>query len=308
MTSQQATSPTSPWTSENFDGCKPIHVQTAAMFSANENIVLRQHKRRVVQYVEETMPEEALDFGTTVMVMQITCKAPGCVPLETAIIVVFPKSSEELVPGLPESKDGGSYKTKILKPMAEVTKDDVLDSLPSQFKGGRRTMEKLCIGARDVMLAQITQLFGEENDSTVGDRKAMAEYLQLCLQQYIDNGCQPPTLGEPFVMFQDGGAHDSEAQTDTKESDKAPISAKTIGNGEEVENATASVSSSASATVTSVRTSAARHSNMVNKSINPTRSISNLFNREHAPGVRQPGCPCCDPDNPNDIVGQMMNI
>ncbi|KAL3937307.1 MAG: hypothetical protein SGBAC_007559, partial [Bacillariaceae sp.] len=185
------------------------------------------------------MPEEALDFGTTVMVMQITCKAPGCVPLETAIIVVFPKSSEELVPDLPESKDGGSYKTKILKPMAEVTKDDVLDSLPSQFKGGRRTMEKLCIGARDVMLAQMTQLFGEENDSTVGDRKAMAEYLQLCLQQYIDNGCKPPSLGEPFVMVQDGGVVDSDAQTDTKESDKAPISDKTNGNCEEVKNAMA---------------------------------------------------------------------
>ncbi|EJK58227.1 hypothetical protein THAOC_21667, partial [Thalassiosira oceanica] len=54
------------------------------MFSANENIALRQHKRRVTEYVESTIPEEALDKGTTVMVMQVTCRQPGCVPLETA--------------------------------------------------------------------------------------------------------------------------------------------------------------------------------------------------------------------------------
>ena len=111
------------------------------MFSANENLMLRQHKRRIVEKIEATMPEEALDMGTTVMVMQVSCKAPGCVPLETAVIVVFPESSTELVPGLNESKNGGSYKTKILKPMADVTDDDILDALPPAFEGGRRTME-----------------------------------------------------------------------------------------------------------------------------------------------------------------------
>jgi hypothetical protein len=166
------------------------------MFSANENLMLRQHKRRIVEHIEKTIPEEALDFGTTVMVMQVSCKAPGCVPLETAIIIVFPNSSTELIPGLPESQNGGSYKTKILKPMADVTQDDVLEALPPAFEGGLRTMQNLCLYARDVMLAQITQLFGEEDDHTVSDRQAMAEYLQGCLQDYIGNKCKPPELGE----------------------------------------------------------------------------------------------------------------
>ena len=103
------------------------------MFSANENLKLREHKRRIVDRIEATMPEEALDIGTNVMVMQVSCKAPGCVPLETAVVIVFPKcGDQELVPGLPESK-GGSYKTKILKPMADVTEDDILDNLPPSF-------------------------------------------------------------------------------------------------------------------------------------------------------------------------------
>ena len=87
------------------------------MFSANENIALRKHKRRIVQYVESTIPEDALDKGTSVMVMQVACRAPGCVPLETAVVIVFPKLGEELLKDLPESC-GGSFKTKILMPMA----------------------------------------------------------------------------------------------------------------------------------------------------------------------------------------------
>ena len=47
------------------------------MFSANENIALRQHKRRVIEYVEECIPEDVLDSGATAMAMQVACQAPG---------------------------------------------------------------------------------------------------------------------------------------------------------------------------------------------------------------------------------------
>lgn len=33
------------------------------MFSANENLALRKHKRRVVQFVEDCIPDFALDAG-----------------------------------------------------------------------------------------------------------------------------------------------------------------------------------------------------------------------------------------------------
>lgn len=87
-----------------------------------------------MRFIEETIPEEALDFGTSVMVMQTVCKTPGCVPLETSVIIVFPKDGKEHIDGLPESC-GGTFKTKILLPLSEVTKDDVLDALPPSFKG-----------------------------------------------------------------------------------------------------------------------------------------------------------------------------
>jgi hypothetical protein len=40
------------------------------------------------------------------------------------------------------------------------------------------------------------------------------------------------------------------------------------------------------------------------------RLLSRLVEREqmapHAPGIRQAGCPCCDPDNPSNVVDQLM--
>lgn len=34
--------------------------------------------------------------------------------------------------------------------------------------------------------------------------------------------------------------------------------------------------------------------------------LSRLSERQHEPGVRSPGCPCCDPESLNNIVDQMM--
>jgi len=37
--------------------------------------------------------------------------------------------------------------------------------------------------------------------------------------------------------------------------------------------------------------------------------IQLLSEREHhAGGIRRPGCPCCDPDNPSNVVDNMMML
>lgn len=194
------------------------------MFSANENIMLRQYKRRVIEYIESTIPETALELGTSVMVMQVSCRQPGCVPLETAITVVFPrppkkktkKSGRErqqqageaevvpafpqpLLPNMEESRVGGSFKTRILKPLSDVTQEDVLDALPPSFEGGRRTTESICLKARDMVFAQIGQLAGNDDTSDGQEgRRLVAEYLKACLDEYVERGCVAPEWGEPF--------------------------------------------------------------------------------------------------------------
>jgi hypothetical protein len=341
------------------------------MFSANENLVLRQHKRRIVQRIERTIPEEALEMGTTVMVMQVSCKAPGCVPLETAIIIVFPKQPsnnnsnddtvKEWIPGLVESRTtgtgAGSYKTKILKPMAEVTDDDILDALPPAFEGGRRTMEKLCIQARDVMIGQITQLFGggddddddDDDEDQKKDRKAMATYLQSCLQEYMDGGCKPPKPGQPFPSRTTTNQSTNEppqeqttisttvTTTMTTTNAKTTLPFPSTGNvvirrvmdddnHDRAASTTTAMTKTATATAAPPKTVVSirgqpplKHQQAIYQALyaqqtgssststsNNNHDISQLFNREHAPGIRQAGCPCCDPDNPSTIVDKMM--
>jgi hypothetical protein len=176
------------------------------MFSANENIVLRQHKRRIVGYVEQCIPENVLDAGTTVMVMEVACNDPGCVPMETIVIIVFPQSSAMLLPGLQESQ-GGSYRTKILKPMVDVTEMDVHESLPPMFVGGLRTPSRLAISARDALFGLIAQLTPISSSSmsqntnvnqALEERRAVVECLRQSLQEYLDHDCVPPPAGEPY--------------------------------------------------------------------------------------------------------------
>ena len=212
------------------------------MFSANENIMLRQHKRRVIEYIESTIPENALDMGTSVMVMQVSCRQPGCVPLETAITIVFPKPprkrnkkraattegekdeevlpsfDQPLIPDLIESQIGGNFKTRILKPLSDVTQEDVLDSLPPNFTGGRKTVESICLKARDMMFAQIGQLVGDDDttDSKNGKR-LVAEYLKACLDEYTERDCQAPEWGSSFTPLDDvteDGNSQEQQQTD----------------------------------------------------------------------------------------------
>jgi hypothetical protein len=155
------------------------------MFSANENLLLRQHKRRVVSFVEACIPAEALDL-VNVMVMQVACTDVGCVPLETVMVLVFdkipdqaePEHYQAVLPPLAESR-GGSYKTKILKPLAEVTADDVTLALPPCFVGGRKTPSLL---ARHLILPAWQEML---ETTSASESSSLLEFMIIQLQEYV---------------------------------------------------------------------------------------------------------------------------
>ena len=306
------------------------------MFSANENLLLRQHKRRVVQWVEGTIPETALDAGTNVMVMQVACTAPGCVPLETAIIIVFPQSASELIPGLPQSQGGGNYKTKILKPMDQVTQDDVLEALPPEFQGGRKSLQRQLRQARDAMLAQIMQVMDADD---IEGRRVMAEYLMASLREYMERDCEPPEWGEEYSELLSEASVEPEEGAKQKEdtgavsgSVKATVPASLSGTENIVMKrpidssssqtppvwTTATAGSTVAATTStsapplvSQRRRQAQQIHTTTMSASSSSSILHrLSEREHAPGIRRPACPCCDPDNPANAAAlyQMMQL
>lgn len=291
------------------------------MFSANENIELRRHKRRIVDLVEETIEEDLLDMGVQTMVMEVACRDPGCVPLETCIIIVFPKMNKELLVGLKES-NGGSFKTKILMPMKMVTKQDVLEALPPQFKGGLRTTQRLCAKARDLMFGQIGQMF----EDTEG-RRLLAKYLQASLDDYMQNDCTAPPPGEEYdeeesresnallkeseknVVIRrkvetasSSTANSMETKTKTTSSPSLPASAKSSGVG----GGGSGTGGSLVGSVTQ-RRQQSMASSLLNSSAAP-QFLAQLSEREHAPGIRKPSCPCCDPDNPTHVIDSLMQL
>ena len=186
-------------------------------------------------------------------------------------------------------------------------------------------MEKLCFNARDIMLGQITQLFGEE-DETVKDRQAMAEYLQQCLQEYVAQNCQPPELGEAYKKPPLETPSEAAATTsNTAASTPTPEFADAMkGKGNFVVRRQlddepkklytpppiSAASSSSPAPVPAPASFKPKHQGAITQALNPRQgnNISKLFEREHAPGIRRPGCPCCDPDNPSNILDNMMML
>lgn len=357
------------------------------MFSANENLMLREHKRRVVNYIEETIPEEALDYGTTVMVMQTACRTPGCVPLETAVAIVFPRAGaksttaqKEWIPGLKESA-GGTFKTKILMPLSEVTNEDVLDALPPDFKGGRKTWERTCLSLRDIVLGRIGGLVGSgDSEAEVEERKILAEYIREAMGDYLRADCVAPDLGQLFEnkmeveaeignSVQDSNPNIQECEdansilksgaevvqgsmrgsgnfvvrrhVDRESSERKregtitssinaslPIVPSKQKSSEEVQPKRSNISNlAASKSLSSpgiinnkiINSQKNRYSESAGdwrRRQNMTQSVQigsssdnilqRLSDREHAPGVRSPGCPCCDPDNIVNIVDGLL--
>ena len=308
------------------------------MFSANENLALRRHKRKVVDYVEECIPESALDEGTIVMIMEKRCNVPGCVPLETAIAIVFPRipgpdeKMKQLIDGLDESA-GGTYKTNVLKPLAEVTKEDVLDALPPSL-GGRKDPILIACSVRDTLFGSIQQAVPDDDSS---GRKLLAEYLIASLQNYITNDCVPPEIGVAFdedeslildpkpvetpkltsdvrITDNDGISSEIKVVEDKADNNDASREIKVVecNNNNEAtgnfiyklpnDNADSLSKPSKSKELPMDRglcsAAAWRKQPKINTGFLKSSAtiLNEMFEREHAPGIRRRGCPCCDPD------------
>jgi hypothetical protein len=272
--------------------------------------------------------------------------------LETVLLILFPKSDAELLEGIAESKDGGTLKTKVLLPMADITKHDVVQALPPPL--GTRSMEKLCFQARDFVLAHIAQLVGEEDEE---GRRLMADYLISCLEEYKQRHCVAPEYGMPFhntdneleketttdeeatitpnkpeetpedqkptvpagnFVFRrnedDGdGSLNISAMNNTKMANGSLMMASADTNGNDVvkTNEKSRAGGTESTTTTISTTMDWRRRQTVERNMNSSFSqsiISRLEQRQHAPGVRRAGCPCCDPDNVQNYVDSIMML
>ena len=106
---------------------------------------MRQHKRKISQCVKTLIPAQVVDLGTSLVVVQEDGPTSGS--FQNNIAMVFPEQCDtspgvtptELVKGIAESSTGRTHLIKISKPIIDVTKKYIVNALPPQFLGGRRT-------------------------------------------------------------------------------------------------------------------------------------------------------------------------
>ena len=300
--------------------------------SNNDKEKLHHHEQRVAGYVENALPSHALDNGTNVMVKQVSCSNPGCVPLETLIVIVFPNDRIQYIEGLSESK-GGSFRTKILLPVSKVTKDHVLNELPPCFDGGRKTWTNTCLAMRDMLFSRIGETIGNgSSDVEIEQRGIMSQYLISALQDYLSNGCVAPVIGAPFtstfpekmstmngennseyekigsvnttkinnylydVNLSDEQSHQNKIHPHESWSTDTVNDSKTIENSKELNND--NIQNQEYKKSFSRKTSS---SASMMRSLNlPTSNtmIQKLSERDHFPCIRsQASCPCCDSES-----------
>lgn len=159
---------------------------------------IRQQKLRITRYVEELVPAPVLRAGALIMVMQVDSPVNGSM-YHTVISIVFPLPEEdgmEMIPGVPESGEGGTFRATIYRPLIDVTRDDVLDAFPEQFPGGRRTMERMAYRARDMAISHIEQEMGE-GDSI--QKREIVNFVMDSLEKYLERACIAPPMGKPFT-------------------------------------------------------------------------------------------------------------
>ena len=321
------------------------------MFSANSQLTLRKKKREVIGWVDSHLPSVAVDGGVTVLAMEVQCKAIGCVPIETVIVIVFPSDNSWNEGGVidEELASSGKYQTKILKPMLEVTEEDVTASLPPSL-GGTFDPVNECVDVRDLALARIDQLM-----YTREDKMLAVKFLMASLREYACNGFELPEPGAKY----DGDAKDRMAEmeisdffgiADAKDvggdagvdidvddidgdTDVAAAEAKHVApppNGNFVIKRSKSKSSIVVAGSSEVVERSPRNSSlpkeeerternplfsrrtmeatnrMMDKQMSSGDILAQMMQREHAPGVRVRGCPCCDPDDPSNVIDRML--
>lgn len=80
-------------------------------------------------------------------------------------------------------------------------------------------MENLCLAMRDFVLGRIGGTLGTgESTSEKDDRRLIAEYLIMSLNDYVQNECVAPELGKAFSDKSDNETGTQNVSTSSQES------------------------------------------------------------------------------------------
>jgi hypothetical protein len=318
---------------------------------------------------------EFLDDNVQIMVAEVECNQEGCVPIETLIVLVG-KEEEEVDRSVDSSskpndeKKGGKsrrcrWSDKILKPVAEVTEEDVaqleipLDWNKPQEAGAAQTDNENS-GISPTIKATVLDYV--HSFTSVEDKlRAIQEFQALFAaleEEETKKMSIPATLANPSGGSTTAIASAFSTQTNVGPSPASTITSPTSSLSGDITPASNNstmvtmVPMMPTTTQTSSNTSAQRatilskmpspltekeppNTNSINSNSNASKSVAttsasiaptisasgkrpvrttvisdgtsnSIASERHSKGTRQRGCPCCDPDNIDNIIDRMM--
>lgn len=229
--------------------------------------------------LQQTFQEQLLN-ASYIDAMEVICNEPDCAPIEVLVILGFPEFSVDGYRAQPNKWAG-----KMLKPLAEVTQEDVraLD-VPI------RCINAALLNVDKALEETLRLLENPESLRLATDLKA----LLLNAVEAIDRTLpQPPS----HAMIVDD--------------DVTPVRMSST-----VNPASISVPASVSSQSTTVKTSTASVAGVPPVGATVKKAGDFIVVKDgqerksaaprHEKGTRPRGCPCCDPDNLDNIVDKML--
>lgn len=233
----------------------------------------------VRQQLQLTFNEQLLN-ASYIDAMEVICNEPDCAPIEVLIILGFPEFSVDGYRAQPNKWAG-----KILKPLVDVTQDDVMTlEIPVR-----------CLNAAlsnvDKALAETLRLLdGPESLRLASDLKALLLDAVAAIDRMAP---QPPSQA---MIIDD---------------DVTPVRMSSTVNPASI-SVPASVSSKA--TPTAPQTSSVPTVPPMASSVKKAGDFIVVKDGQerksaaprHEKGTRPRGCPCCDPDNLDNLIDKML--
>jgi hypothetical protein len=248
-----------------------------------EDVARKKAIGQVTRWVNECLQSADREYRADkyqVMVTEIQCYDPGCVPIETLVVILLMNQASDT------SKERAErWADKILKPVAEVTVEDVQSLVYNQFQSSAdqqvttTATTSTHVAEPSVAEVQITRVSMKPNNSpaavvSVGSTSEAVQTEPVVRSSTVTvSTVVTPSVGDTLPV-------PPALDTMTSEPIIKPISAP------------------------------ASKSRSVNSQ--PMLQLpgggggGTLASRHDKGSTRPRGCPCCDPDNIDNIVDQLL--
>lgn len=251
--------------------------------------------KSITKKIESLINSKESHYGELqILVTEIQCFEPDCVPLETLIILLG---------------DNTRWSTKILKPLAEVTDEDInLLDIPDILPVVQTELSKKKKAEGEEVPAHPQWVLGIMNIIDQHDEPQYSselEYLRDYLQQKLNNSSSLKTESSSV-----SSNNSNPPPTVVKMKSNASSNSSSITHN--MPPTLTQPSNQASKTNSSTSLPTAGPPPSLPTPLPPTQPLILTSKQDdnpkprHQKGVRQRGCPCCDPDNLDNIVDRLL--